>query len=166
MVVVAAGEALATAVGVLRTGEGVEVATEVGDGVAAVFVGVGVGVVTFVGVEVGVEVAVGDGVAEVVGVGDGVEVEEAVVVGVGEGLSSKTRAYFVAEFAANVARAALIWILVTTAIAPIDENSNIRMDSTPTSILFGVCVVTLALSERCFLPESASRLFFIFVSLD
>ena len=158
IVVVATGVAVATEVGVLRTGEGVDVATEVGEGVAAVFVGVGVGVVTLVGVEVGV----GDGVA----VGEGVEVGEAVIVGLGEGLSVGTTGYFAAEFEADVALAALVWIPVTIAIAPVNENSNSRMDSTPTSILFGVCIVYWALSERCFLPESASRLFFIFVSLD
>jgi hypothetical protein len=150
IVVVATGVAVATEVGVLRTGEGVDVATEVGEGVAAVFVGVGV--VTLVGVEVGV--------------GDGVVVGEAVIVGLGEGLSVGMTGYFAAEFEADVALAALVWIPVTIAIAPINENSISRMDSTPTSIPFGVCIVYWALSERCFLPESASRLFFIFVSLD
>ncbi len=136
--VVTPGVALAPAVGVLRAGEGVDDATEVGDDVAVAFVGVGdgmgvdvgVGVVTVVGVEVGVEVEVGEGVAE--------------VVGVGEGLSAGTTVYFVTEYVANVALAAIAWVLMTTVIAPINESSNNVMESTPTNSLLGVSLVKKA----------------------
>lgn len=140
---VAPGVALATAVGELRVGERARVddATEVGGGVDAVFVGVGdgmevdvgVGVVAAVGVGAGVEVEVGDGV---VGVKEGVEVGDGVVVGVD--VPGGTTVCFVTEFVANVALAAVAWVLVSTAIAPINENSNNAMETTPTSSLLGV----------------------------
>ena len=106
-------------------GEGIEV--EVGDGRK---VDVGVGVAVVVGVEVGVEVEVGEGVAEEVGDGDGV------IVGVD--VSVRMTVCFDTEFVANVALAAVAWVLVSTAIAPINENSNNAMESTPTSSLLGV----------------------------
>jgi hypothetical protein len=96
-----------------------------------------------------------------VGVGEG-------VVGVGEGVDVLlgTRVCFVTEFVASVALAAIAGVLVTTAIAPINESSNNVMESTPTSSLLGVSLAKEALSERWSLPEPASTLFFIFASLD
>ncbi len=126
-------------------------------------VDVGVGVVAVVGVGVGVEVEVGVGV---VGVGDGVEVEVGDGVDVGVGVSVGTRVCFVTEFVASVALAAIAWVLVTTAIAPINESSNNVMESTPTSSLLGVSLAKKVSSERWFLTEPASTLFFIFASLD
>ncbi len=153
---VAPGVALATAVLELPVGEreGVDDAGEVGNGVDAVVVvgvgegievevgdgmevDVGVGVIAVVGVGAGVEVEVGDGVVVgVVGVGEGVEVGDGVVVGVD--VSAGMRVCFVTEFVANVALAAIAWVLVTMAIAPINESSSNVMESTPTSSLPGV----------------------------
>lgn len=164
---VATGVALAIAVEELRVGEreGVDDAPEVGDGVDAVFVGVGeglevdvgVGVVAVVGVGDGVEVEVG--VEVLVGVGEGVEVGDGVMVGVD--VSVGLTVCFITEFVANVALAAIGWELVTSTITPITENSTKVMESTPISSLLGVSLASLALSERCFFLESASRLFFI-----
>ena len=116
--------AVAVAMGVeeLRVGvrDGVDDAPIVGVGVDAVFVGVGEGL----GVGVGV------GVVVVVGVGDGV----AVGVGVSVGLP----VCFIGEFVAKLALAAIGWVLVTRTTAPVNENSNKVMESTPISSLLGV----------------------------
>jgi hypothetical protein len=126
--------------------EGVEDAPEVGDGVDAVFVGVGAGLEVGVGVGVVAVVGVGDGVevGVVVGVGEGVVVGDGVVVEVGEGVvvgvgvSVGLSYCFDTEFVAKVALAAIGWVLVTTTITPIAENNTRVMESTPISSLLGV----------------------------
>ena len=123
---VATDVALAMGVGELRVGvrDGVDDAPIVGVGVGAVFVGVGVVAV----------VGVGDGVA--VGVGVKVLVEEGVAVGIG--VSVGLPVCFISEFVAKVALAEMGWVLVTRTTAPVNENSNKVMESTPISSLLGV----------------------------
>lgn len=115
-------------VGELRVGvrDGVDDAPIVGVGVGAVFVGVGEGL----------EVGVGVGVIVVVGVGDGVAVGEGVAVGVG--VSVGLPVSFIIEFVAEVALTAMGWVLVNRTTAPVTDNSNKVMESTPISSLLGV----------------------------
>lgn len=139
--------------GELRVGvrDGVDDAPIVGVGVDAVFVGVGEGL----------EVDVGVGVVVVVGVGDGVAVGVGVKVLVGVGVSVGLPVCFITEFVAKVALAAIGWVLVARTTAPVTDNSNKVMESTPISCLLGVSLAYLAFSERCLFLESASGLFFI-----
>jgi hypothetical protein len=129
-VLVATDVALAMGVGELRVGvrDGVDDAPIVGVGVGAVFVGVGEGL----------EVGVGVGVVAVVGVGDGVAVGVGVKVLVGVGVSVGLPVCFIIEFVAKVALAEMGWVLVTRTTAPVNENSNKVMESTPISSLLGV----------------------------
>ncbi len=133
---VATDVALAMGVGELRVGvrDGVDDAPIVGVGVGAVFVGVGEGLEVGVGVGVVAVVGVGDGVA--VGVGVKVLVEEGVAVGIG--VSVGLPVCFISEFVAKVALAEMGWVLVTRTTAPVNENSNKVMESTPISSLLGV----------------------------
>ena len=132
--------AVAVAMGVeeLRVGvrDGVDDAPIVGVGVGAVFVGVGEGLEVGVGVGVLVVVGVGDGVAVAVGVKVLVGVGEGVAVGVG--VSVGLPVCFIGEFVAKLALAAIGWVLVTRTTAPVNENSNKVMESTPISSLLGV----------------------------
>jgi hypothetical protein len=169
IVLVATDVALAMGVGELRVGvrDGVDDAPIVGVGVDAVFVGVGEGMV--VGVAVGEGTEVGVGVVVVVGVGDSVAVGVGVkvLVGVGEGVavgvdvSVILTVCFITEFVAKVALAAIEGVLVNRTTAPVNENSDKVMESTPISSLLGVSLASLASSERCFVLESDSGLFFI-----
>jgi len=137
-VLVATAVALAMGVEELRVGvrDGVDDAPIVGVGVDAVFVGVGEGLEVGVGVGVVVVVGVGDGVAVGVGVKVLVGVGEGVAVGVG--VSVGLPICFIGEFVAKLALAAIGWVLVTRTTAPVNENSNKVMESTPISSLLGV----------------------------
>jgi hypothetical protein len=125
--------ALVLAVLEARAGE-IEMVDEGGGVDTLVVVGIGEGLAVAVGD--GIEVDVGVGIIVGVTLGVGVEVGEGVVVGVG--ISSKARVYFIPEFAATVAVAAIASGLLIAANAPMNE-SNMRMnDSTPTNALPGV----------------------------
>jgi hypothetical protein len=137
-VLVATDVAVAMGVVELRVGvrDGVDDAPIVGVGVDAVFVGVGEGLEVGVGVGVIVVVGVGDGVA--VGVGVKVLVGVGEGVGVGVGVSVGLSVSFIIEFVAEVALTVMGWVLVNRTTAPVTDNSNKVMESTPISCLLGV----------------------------